>query len=67
MRLTEEQHRLLRFILREHLALQWEARAHAPEVGHRKSEMNRTIKLTRQMLDELDRVRRDFDGSRLAS
>lgn len=63
IRLTQEQGGLLRLILSQHLSLQWEARAHAPEHGHRKSEMNRTIKLTRQMLDELDRTRREAGWS----
>ncbi len=60
IRLTKEQAALLKLILEEQLSMQWGARAGAPEMGLPRSTMNRSIRLTRKMLDELGRTTQEL-------
>jgi hypothetical protein len=61
IRLSREQGGLLRLILEQHLAMQWSARESAPAAGLPRSTMNRSIRLTRLMLAELQRTEEELE------
>jgi len=67
LRVTKESSSLLHFILVQSLTMQWDARAEAQRQDITTKGMNRTIKVTQQLLEEINTLREDFGWPDLRS